>query len=134
MKEFNDKFINEDNEIKRTKKTSFIVLILVLLILSSSIGGVVFLKSIFSPTKKPISTTESVDGKYKIEAYLIDGGATTDYAVRCYLKINNRLGKKVIYNDYHIKDAEMIWEDNDTVYINGHKIDLPDGKYDFRYN
>lgn len=133
MEKFNDE-LNEDEEIKRIKRTSTIALVLVLIILSLLIGGIVFLKSIFSPSKELINETESMDGKYKIEAYLIYGGATTDWAVRCYLKIDNKFGKKVIYNDYHIKDSEMIWEDNDTVYINGHKIELPDGKYDFRYD
>ncbi|EOR27772.1 hypothetical protein A500_02776 [Clostridium sartagoforme AAU1] len=133
MEKFNDE-LNEDEEIKRIKRTSTIALVLVLIILSLLIGGIVFLKSIFSPSKELINQTESMDGKYKIEAYLIYGGATTDWAVRCYLKIDNKFGKKVIYNDYHIKDSEMIWEDNDTVYINGHKIELPDGKYDFRYD
>lgn len=132
MEKFNDE-LNEDEEIKRIKRTSTIALVLVLIILSLLIGGIVFLKSIFSPSKELINQTECMDGKYKIEAYLIYGGATTDWAVRCYLKIDNKFGKKVIYNDYHIKDSEMIWEDNDTVYINGHKIELPDGKYDFRY-
>jgi Family of unknown function (DUF5412) len=133
VEKFNDE-LNEDEEIKRIKRTSTIALVLVLIILSLLIGGIVFLKSIFSPSKELINQTESMDGKYKIEAYLIYGGATTDWAVRCYLKIDNKFGKKVIYNDYHIKDSEMIWEDNDTVYINGHKIELPDGKYDFRYD
>jgi Family of unknown function (DUF5412) len=133
MDEFNNNF-NDDKEIKRIKKSSAIALILVLLVLSLPIGGLFFLKSIFSPSEELINKTESVDGKYKIEAYLVNGGATVDWAVRCYLKIDNRLGKKMIYNDYHIKDAEMLWEDNDTIYINGHKVDLPDGKYDFRYD
>lgn len=132
MDYFNEEF-DEDKETKRTKKKSIIVLIVVLLILLLLVGGLVFLNSIFAPSKEFINQTESIDGKYKVETYLIDGGATTDFAVRGYLKINNRLGKRVIYNDYHIKDAKIIWEDNDTIYINGHKIDLPNGKYDFRH-
>ena len=98
------------------------------------IGGVMFLKEIFSPGKELIGTTESIDGKYTVEAYLINGGATVDWAVRCYLKTKYKFGEKMIYNDYHVDSAIMIWEDDDTININGHIIDLPNGKYDFRYD
>ncbi|PWX09589.1 hypothetical protein CYK67_06925 [Clostridium perfringens] len=72
----------------------------------------------------------SSDGKYKVEAYLINGGATVDWAVKCYLREEDI--KKEIYRDYHINEANMIWIDNDTISINNHNIDLPKGKYDFR--
>jgi len=42
------------------------------------------------------------------------------------------IGLKLIYNDYHVDSAAVIWVDNDTILINGHEIDLPYGKYDFR--
>ncbi|MDU4884405.1 MAG: DUF5412 family protein [Clostridium celatum] len=125
--------MDEENKIiKKIKVQSTIAFILGLLILGLLIGGIIFLKEFFSPSKELISTTESIDGKYKVEAYLINGGATVDWAVRCYLKSDKILGKKLIYNDYHIDSASLIWIDNDTISINGHKIDLPDGKYDFR--
>lgn len=40
----------------------------------------------------------------------------------------------MIYNDYHIDSALISWEDDGTININGHTIDLPDGKFDFRYD
>ncbi len=30
----------------------------------------------------------------------------------------------MIYNDYHVDSAIMIWEDDDTININGHIIDF----------
>lgn len=126
--------MNDDNKkIRSIKIQSTIAFIGVLIILTMLIGGIVFLKEFFDPSKELISKTESVDGKYEVEAYRINGGATTDYAVRCYVKGDKILGKKLIYNDYHIDSASLVWIDNDTILINGHEIDLPDGKYDFRY-
>ena len=117
-----DIILNDKKDVKRTKITSVIAFTLVILILSLLIGGVMFLKEIFS------------HGKYTVEAYLINGGATVDWAVRCYLKTKYKFGEKMIYNDYHVDSAIMIWEDDDTININGHIIDLPNGKYDFRYD
>lgn len=77
-----------------------------------------------------LGETVSSDGKYKVDAYLINGGATVDWSVKCYLKEGK--SKKEIYRDYHINEANMTWIDKDTISINSHNIDLPNGKYDFR--
>lgn len=84
----------------------------------------------FKVSEELLGETVSSDGKYKIEAYLINGGATVDWSVKCYLREGDI--KKEIYRDYHINEANMIWIDNDTISINNHNIDLPNGKYDFR--
>ncbi|HAT4179906.1 TPA: DUF5412 domain-containing protein [Clostridium perfringens] len=84
----------------------------------------------FKVSEELLGETVSSDGKYKIEAYLINGGATVDWSVKCYLREGEI--KKEIYRDYHINEANMIWIDNDTISINNHNIDLPNGKYDFR--
>ena len=84
----------------------------------------------FKVSEELLGETVSSDGKYKVEAYLINGGATVDWAVKCYLREGDI--KKKIYRDYHINEANMIWIDNDTISINNHNIDLPNGKYDFR--
>ena len=125
--------MNDNNKIiKKIKIQSTIAFISVLFIVALLIGVLILFNSIFSQDKELISTTESIDGRYKVESYRINGGATTDYAVRCYLKGDKILGKKLIYNDYHVDSASLIWIDNDTIWINGHEIDLPDEKYDFR--
>lgn len=84
----------------------------------------------FKVSEEFLGETVSSDGKYKIEAYLINGGATVDWSVKCYLREGE--SKKEIYRDYHINEANMIWIDNDTISINNHNIALPNGKYDFR--
>ncbi len=84
----------------------------------------------FKVSEELLGETVSSDGKYKIEAYLINGGATVDWSVKCYLREGE--SKKEIYRDYHINEANMIWIDNDTISINNHNIDLPNGKYNFR--
>ena len=84
----------------------------------------------FKVSEELLGETVSSDGKYKVEAYLINGGATVDWAVKCYLREGDI--KKEIYRDYHINEANMIWIDNDTISINNHNIDLPNGKYNFR--
>lgn len=83
----------------------------------------------FKVSEELLGETVSSDGKYKVEAYLINGGATVDWSVKCYLREGDI--KKEIYRDYHINEANMIWIDNDTISINNHNIDLPNGKYDF---
>ena len=84
----------------------------------------------FKVSEELLGETVSSDGKYKVEAYLINGGATVDWSVKCYLREGE--SKKEIYRDYHINEANMVWIDNDTISINNHNIDLPNGKYDFR--
>ena len=84
----------------------------------------------FKVSEELLGETVSSDGKYKVEAYLINGGATVDWSVKCYLREGDI--KKEIYRDYHINESNMIWIDNDTISINNHNIDLPNGKYDFR--
>ena len=84
----------------------------------------------FKVSEELLGETVSSDGKYKVEAYLINGDATVDWSVKCYLREGE--SKKEIYRDYHINEANMIWIDNDTISINNHNIDLPNGKYDFR--
>ena len=84
----------------------------------------------FKVSEEFLGEKVSSDGKYKVEAYLINGGATVDWSVKCYLREGE--SKKEIYRDYHINEANMIWIDNDTISINNHNIDLPNGKYDFR--
>ena len=84
----------------------------------------------FKVSEELLGETVSSDGKYKVDAYLINGGATLDWSVKCYLREGE--SKKEIYRDYHINEANMVWIDNDTISINNHNIDLPNGKYDFR--
>ena len=76
----------------------------------------------------------SPDGHYTLKAYLTNGGATTSYAVRAELIFNegNKKAKNIYWNARE-DTANIIWIDNDTVEINGHSLDVPNDKYDFRH-
>ncbi|WP_032121137.1 DUF5412 family protein [Clostridium amazonitimonense] len=85
------------------------------------------------PKGEYLSNSTSPNGAYTIRTYLCNGGATVDYAVRGELIINNKNKKaRNIYWEYKINVSEITWDSDDTVKINGHKINLPRGKYDWR--
>lgn len=109
------------------------VLIILILILGGLVISIETLRYMFKPSEEFIKSSESSDGKYKVEAYLINGGMTNDSAVRGYLTTNGKEKKKIIYSDYHINKAIMNWVDEDTININGHEIDLPNGRYSSQY-
>ncbi|WP_307802537.1 DUF5412 domain-containing protein [Bacillus sp. XF8] len=85
------------------------------------------------PTGEFLSEETSPDGKYTLKAYVTNGGATTSFSIRGELVRNDQNKKtKNIYWNYRENTANIIWSDNDTVIINGHKLDVPNDKFDFR--
>lgn len=85
------------------------------------------------PSGGYLSEATSADGKYTLRTYVTNGGATTSFSVRGELVFNDRNNKtKNIYWNNRENTAIISWVDDDTVIINGHKIDVPNGKYDFR--
>lgn len=87
-----------------------------------------------SQTNNPetfLMVSQSPDGKYNLEAYRTEPGATVDFSVRVYLTTDDR--KAIIYDAYHEYEAEIVWIDNTTVSINGKTLDISQGdKYDWR--
>lgn len=80
-----------------------------------------------------LSAAQSPDGKYTLEAYQTQPGATVDFSVKVYLVDEGQ--KDLIYNAYHEYEAEMSWVDSERVCINGKTLDLSAGeKYDWRRN
>ena len=72
------------------------------------------------------------DNTYTLEAYRVNGGATTDYSIKVY-RIDNDSSKSLIYNKYHDYNAEIKWISNYTVSINDVTIDLSKNEtYDWR--
>ena len=132
MEERENKYLNNKNF--NFRLGFYIITILIFLgVATFKISSIRELNDSFKASKVSeefLGETVSSDGKYKVEAYLINGGATVDWSVKCYLREGEI--KKEIYRDYHINEANMIWIDNDTISINNHNIDLPSGKYDFR--
>jgi len=85
------------------------------------------------PTGDYLTEETSPDGTYTLKAYVTNGGATTSYAVRGELVFNNKNNKtKNIYWNYREEIANIEWKDNDTVVINGHTLNVPNDKFDFR--
>ncbi|HEX9026902.1 MAG TPA: DUF5412 family protein [Clostridium sp.] len=111
---------------------------IVIIFIVISIGFLILEDTFFySMTKLPkgdyLSQSTSANGTYTIKTYLYNGGATVDYAVRGELIINTKNNNvKNIYWDYKIDKSDITWEGDDTVIINGHRINLPNGKYDWR--
>lgn len=85
------------------------------------------------PTGEYLTEQTSPDGTYTLKAYVINGGATTSLAVRGELVFNNENNKiKNIYWNYKEETANIEWKDDDTVVINGHTLNVPKDKFDFR--
>ena len=79
-----------------------------------------------------ITESTSPDGTYTMIAYLNDGGATTGYAVLGTLKNNNSGKTKNIYWQYHCEEAEISWINDETIKINGIKLNVKNQIYDYR--
>ena len=85
------------------------------------------------PTGEYLTEETSPDGTYTIRAYRNNGGATTSYSIRGELVFNKNNSKtKNIYWNYSEDTAEIKWTDNDTVIINGHTLEVPNERFDFR--
>ena len=83
-----------------------------------------------------LTEVTSPNGFYTLKGYVNSGGATTSYTIRVELVFNKRSSKttKNIYWNYCENNAHINWIDNDTVVINGHTINVPNDKFDFRNN
>jgi hypothetical protein len=80
-----------------------------------------------------IAEATSPNGQYTVKAYVMNGGATTSYAVRGELNFNQEKRKsKNIYWQYRIDTASIKWLDDDTVIINNIELDVPNDTYDYR--
>ena len=78
-----------------------------------------------------LMSSQSPDGKYNLEAYRTEPGATIDFSIKVYITNGNQ--KKLIYNAYHEYEVKIEWLDNSKVSINGITLDLSNGeKYDWR--
>ncbi|MEW8974012.1 MAG: DUF5412 domain-containing protein [Tissierellaceae bacterium] len=85
------------------------------------------------PKHKLVAQEISSNGTYTIKAYRSDGGATVSYAILGELNYNkiNRKPKNIYWN-YREDKAIIEWIDDNTVIINGHKLDVRREKFDFR--
>jgi hypothetical protein len=123
--------------LKSEWKKVLILISSLLLILLGLIGLCVYVffsnNMIFLPKGDLISEVSSPKGTYTLKAYVNNGGATVDYAVRGELNFNKENRKpKNIYWNYHESSASIEWIDERTVVINGHKLKVPDETFDWR--
>ncbi|NRF95716.1 hypothetical protein HQN89_33345 [Paenibacillus frigoriresistens] len=73
--------------------------------------------------------------RYSINIYLVNGGATVDYAIRGELSYKNIFKRnKNIYWNYHEESAEVNWLDEENIVINGRKLNVLTDSFDFRYS
>lgn len=121
---------------KNNTKVVLLVLAVLTLLISMLLSLVVywaFYDMSGLPTGHFLTEESSPDGKYTLKAYISDGGATTNYAIRCELVFNDeKRKKKNIYWNYREKTVDIAWIDNETVLINSHKLAVPRDKFDFR--
>lgn len=107
-------------------------LTLVLVLAVIYIGVVICQRVTTLPTGELISASTSPNGDYTIQAYLCDGGATTDQAIRAEV-LNNTSGKvRNIYWQYHAYDADIEWLSDTQVRINSVELDVRTDVYDYR--
>ncbi len=83
------------------------------------------------PTGELITESTSPNGEYTIKTYLCGGNATVDFSIRGELLIKSK-NPQNIYWEYKTNKSIIKWLNNNTVVINGHEINLPNGKYDWR--
>lgn len=85
----------------------------------------------YLPKGQYLFSSKSPQGSFTIDVFLCDGGATTDYGIRC--SVTDQIGQtRNIYWNYHEKEAIIVWTDDNTVIINNHSIDVRSQKYDYR--
>lgn len=112
----------------RTKTRSWLTVIF-----SAFLSIVLFLASlllVFASSlgvNERIETSHSPNGKYTVDFYRYDPGATGAYGVRG--ELNGPLWyKKRIYHQSRIEQVEVEWVDNDIILINKHKLNLKAGE------
>ncbi|WP_419875020.1 DUF5412 domain-containing protein [Candidatus Pristimantibacillus sp. PTI5] len=80
-----------------------------------------------------IDQANSPSGRYRMNAYLVNGGATVDFAIRGELVDLKKKNKpRNIYWNYHESESDIRWLDDQTVIINGHELNVITDKFDFR--
>ena len=123
-----------ENEIKKAKRriiTLVIVQIIVILLFVSMILILIHgCTELFAPSEELAKSYDSPTGTYTVNFYLINGGATTSWAVEAKVTDNSgsKDNEKTIYYQYGTDETGLEWLDEHTAMING-KVKL-DVRYD----
>ena len=106
---------------KGIKKSFFAVVVLCIVMV------LLFVFSInFAENEEKIGSYDSPSGTYTLIAYETNGGATTSFGLVCKLCNNNCkfFPKRKIFVEYpSYGDPDVVWEDDDTLIINGERIE-----------
>lgn len=110
-----------------------LTLILILIVLLVYLNYWAFSSLSRLPKGDFICEKQSPDETYTIKAYITNGGATTSFAIRGELNYNKekKSSENIYWNNREDK-ATIEWLDDNTAVINGHKLKIPDEKFDFR--
>lgn len=79
-----------------------------------------------------IKSSVSPNGKYQVNAYLCDGGATVDQAVRAEVVFIDTSETRNIYWQYHAYDAQIEWVSDELVTVNDITLNIFHDMYDYR--
>ena len=125
-----------ESTVKRAKRKKIVKISLIISFLFTGVIGYGVYWAFFDmnrlPTGEYLTEETSPDGTYTLKAYVSSPSLSAD-AVRGELVFNERKGKtKNIYWNYRESTAKIEWLDNETVAINGHILEVPNGKYDWR--
>ncbi len=115
------------------KKLLFVFIVIIALLVYGLYWAFFSMSIIRLPKGELISEVQSPKGTYILKAYLTNGGATTSYAIRGELNFkDSRKSAKNIYWNYREDKATIEWVDDDTLIINGIKLEVPNERFDWR--
>ncbi len=121
-------------EIGNTMKKLFLtsgVVVLFLILIGLGLYWCFFCSMKNLPQGEMINSFPSPYSDCKLNIYLVNGGATTDYAIRGSIVYENGRQKNIYWN-IHEYEATVNWIDKDNVAINGVQLNIRREVYDFR--
>ncbi len=86
-----------------------------------------------TPTGEYIRSVESPDMQATINVYIVSPALSND-AIRCEVEKASDGSKRTIYYRYGESEADIIWENNETVVINGITLNINQDSYDWRHD
>lgn len=117
---FKDKF-NKSVKLRSWISTVLSTILILIMIV------VVSFTTMFSGSKELLTTTQSPDKQYTINFYKTDAGAMGSYGVIGELE-GPLWFKKLIYSQHKVDQIDLKWDNNHTVLINDHKVNLMQGE------
>ncbi len=79
-----------------------------------------------------IKSSLSPNGQCQVNAFLCDGGATVDQAIRAEAVFLDTGKSRNIYWQYHAYDAQIEWISDELVIVNGITLNTLHDMYDYR--